>query len=98
GSIHRAARSSATSRSAIASQRVFMGSGPIALPAAHTARRARAGLEACLFRRPDGAGGIGDGHAHRVAVLRPGTVVVLHVVAEDLAEREPGVAGALADA
>src|SRR5664279_3455875 len=40
-----------------------------------------------------------DRDAHERAVLGPRTVIVLHVVvAEQLMQREPGVAGALTDA
>src|SRR5690606_12404644 len=35
-------------------------------------------------------------HTYRVAILGPGTVVVAHLVSEDLAQGEPGVAGTLA--
>src|SRR5215216_5968834 len=50
--------------------------------------RVRAGLSGPLDRHPD-----------QVAPLHPGAVVVAHVAEpEQLAEHEPGVAGALADA
>src|SRR5690606_24332286 len=51
-----------------------------------------------LLAAPDGAGQVGHRHAHGVAVFGPGTVIVAHLIAEDLLQREPGVAGALADA
>ena len=40
-----------------------------------------------------------DGGAHAVAPLGPGAVVIAHVlIAEQVGEHKPGVAGALADA
>src|SRR5690606_6504108 len=62
---------------------------------AHARGGARRGA---LFRRPDRPARIADRHAHRVAVFGPRAVVVAHVVAQELLQREPGVAGALADA
>src|SRR5690606_9770282 len=50
-----------------------------------------------LSATPDGAGRIDHRHTYRVAILGPGTVVVAHLVSEDLAQGEPGVAGTLAD-
>src|SRR4051794_38774034 len=48
---------------------------------------------------PAGSGGLLDGDADEGAVLGPRAVVVLDVrVAEQLVQREPGVARALADA
>src|SRR5688500_5228901 len=52
----------------------------------------------CLFAAPDGAGDVHDRHADGVAVFGPRTVVVAHIIVENLREQEPSVARALADA
>src|SRR5699024_6250654 len=50
-------------------------------------------------RHLPGLGAGGDRHGHDIAPFGPGSVVVAHVVvAEQVRENEPGVAGAFADA
>src|SRR5690606_19466029 len=43
-------------------------------------------------------GRIGDRHTHGVAPFRPRAIIEGHVVAQDLAQHKPSVAGPLADA
>src|SRR5690606_7757776 len=50
-----------------------------------------------LLATPDGTGVVHHRHAHAVAILGPGAIVVAHVVTEDLLQREPGMRGTLAD-